>query len=182
LTAHARGGIIGWRAGRDLRGAAARTQAGAVLVRDLRAMTPPDAWYTEGQGRLMDLLHTLVSQLGVSEEQAKGGAGLLFKMAKEKLGADEFGQVERAVPGVDGMMAAAPEPTGAAGALGGLASSLGGIGGGAGQLGALVSLAGGFKSLNLDSGMVAKFLPIVLSFVQSQGGDGVRDLLAKVLT
>jgi hypothetical protein len=63
-----------------------------------------------------------------------------------------------------------------------LASSLGGIGGGAGQLGALVSLAGGFKSLNLDSGMVAKFLPIVLSFVQSQGGDGVRDLLAKVLT
>jgi hypothetical protein len=30
--------------------------------------------------------------------------------------------------------------------------------------------------------MVAKFLPIVLSFVQSQGGDGVRDLLAKVLT
>ena len=38
----------------------------------------------------MDLLQMLTSQLGVTQDQAEGGAGLLFKMAKEKLGSDDF--------------------------------------------------------------------------------------------
>jgi hypothetical protein len=63
------------------------------------------------------------------------------------------------------------------GLLGGLASSFGG----SSQLGNLASLAGGFKKLDMDSGLVAQFIPIVLSYVQSQGGDAVRDLLAKAL-
>jgi hypothetical protein len=33
----------------------------------------------------------------------------------------------------------------------------------------------------MDSGMVGKFIPIVLSFVQAKGGGGVKDLLEKVL-
>lgn len=126
----------------------------------------------------MELLQTLTSQLGITEEQAKGGTGLLFKMAKEKLGSGEFSQVASAVPGVENLISSAPQPGGLGGALGGLASSLGG---GAGQLAGLASLAGGFKSLNLDSGMLTKFIPIVLSFVQSQGGAGVKGILEKVL-
>ncbi len=126
----------------------------------------------------MELLQTLTSQLGISEAQAKGGSGLLFKMAKDKLGPGEFSQVSSAVPGVESLISAAPQPGAASGALGGLASSLGG---GAGQLAGLAGLAGGFKSLNLDSGMVAKFVPIVLSFAQSKGGAGVKGILEKVL-
>jgi hypothetical protein len=130
----------------------------------------------------MELLQTLTSQLGISEEQAKGGSGLLFKMAKEKLGAGDFGGIASAVPGVEDLISAAPQSGGLAGglggALGGLASSLGG---GAGQLGNLMSLAGGFKELNLDSGMIAKFIPIVMSFVQSKGGDAAKSMLEKVL-
>lgn len=126
----------------------------------------------------MELVQMLTSQLGVTEEQAKGGSGLLFKMAKEKLSAGEFSRVASAVPGVENLMSAAPEAGGASGALGGLVSSLGG---GVGQLGDLASLAGGFKNLDLDSGMVGKFIPVVMSFVQSQGGDAVRDILAKAL-
>jgi hypothetical protein len=127
----------------------------------------------------MDLLQTLTSQLGVSQDQAKGGAGLLFKLAKDKLGTAEFGQVAGAVPNVDDLISAAPGSGGGlAGALGGLASA---VGGGAGQLGNLASLAGGFQSLGLDSGMLAKFIPVVLSFVQSQGGDAAKGILEKVL-
>ena len=126
----------------------------------------------------MELLQLLTSQLGVSEEQAKGGAGLLFKMAAEKLGSDDFSEVAKAVPGVEDLISSAPEAGGVSAALGGFASSLGG---GAEQLGNLASLASGFKNLNLDSDMVGKFIPIVVSFVQSKGGDTVKSILEKVL-
>lgn len=126
----------------------------------------------------MELLQTLKSQLGITEDQAKGGSGLLFKMAKEKLGADEFGKVASAVPGVNDLISAAPAAGGLTSALGGLASSLGA---GGGQLGNLASLASGFKSLNLDPGMIGKFVPIVMSFVQSKGGDVAKGVLEKVL-
>ena len=33
----------------------------------------------------MELIQQLVSSLGVNEDQAKGGAGLLFNLAKDKL-------------------------------------------------------------------------------------------------
>jgi hypothetical protein len=75
-------------------------------------------------------------------------------------------------------LGAAPASGGLAGVVGGLASKLGG---GAGKLGSLASLAGGFKDLGLDSSMVGKFIPIILSFVQSKGGDSIKSLLAGVL-
>lgn len=126
----------------------------------------------------MELLQMLTSQLGITEEQARGGAGLLFNLAKEKLGSNEFNQVANAVPGVEDLISSAPKSRGLMRALGGITSSLG-IG--AGQLGNLSSLAGGFKNLNLDSGMVGKFIPIILSFVQSKGGDTIKGILENIL-
>jgi len=126
----------------------------------------------------MELLQMLTNQLGVTQGQAEGGAGLLFKMAKEKLSSDDFSQVTKSVPGIEKMISSAPEPGGLAGAIGGLASS---FGGGAGDLGNLASLAGGFKSLDLDSSQIGQFIPIVLSFAQSKGGDIVKNILEKAL-
>lgn len=76
------------------------------------------------------------------------------------------------------MISSTPESGGLAGALGGLASS---FGGGVGQLGNLASLADGFKSLNLESSQNSQFIPIILSFVQSKGGDIVKNILEKAL-
>jgi hypothetical protein len=126
----------------------------------------------------MEILRMLTEQLGVTEEQAKGGAGAIFNLAKEKLGDADFGKVAEAVPGMEELLGAAPASGGLAGVVGGLASKLGG---GAGKLGSLASLAGGFKDLGLDSSMVGKFIPIILSFVQSKGGDSIKSLLAGVL-
>jgi hypothetical protein len=87
-------------------------------------------------------------------------------------------------------LGAAPTPSNAAsagggmmGALGGIASSLGagGLGDKMGGLGDLANLASGFSQLGLSTDMVGKFLPIVLSFVQNQGGDSMKGLLEKVL-
>ena len=138
----------------------------------------------------MELIQQLVSSLGVNEDQAKGGAGLLFDLAKEKLGAGEFQQIADQIPGVGNLLGAAPEPSTAAsagggmmGALGGAAAALGagGLGDKLGGLGNLAELASGFSKLGLSSDMVGKFIPIVLSFVQSKGGDGVKGLLEKAL-
>jgi hypothetical protein len=125
----------------------------------------------------MELINQLMQNLGVNEGQAKGGAGLIFKLAKDKLGGD-FSQVSNAVPGVDDVINAAPESGGVGKALGGLGSALGVS---AGKLGDLAGLAGGFSKLGLDSGMVGKFIPVVLSFVQAKGGDTLKNLLGGVL-
>ena len=127
----------------------------------------------------MELLNLLTKNLGVSPEQAQGGAGLIFKLAKDKLGAGDFQQLATAVPGIDDLLNAAPSGGGGLmGALGSISSSLGG---GAGKLGSLAGLAAGFSQLKLDSGMVSKFVPVILSFVGSKGGDTVKNLLASVL-
>jgi hypothetical protein len=121
----------------------------------------------------MELIDQLTGNLGVNEAQAKGGAGLLFKLAKDKLSGGDFSQVSAAVPGIDGLIGAAPA---GGGTLGGLSKVFGGAG-----LGSLAGLAGGFSKLGLDAGMIGKFVPIVLSFVQSKGGDQVKGILEKVL-
>ncbi len=139
----------------------------------------------------MELIQQLVSSLGVNEDQAKGGAGLLFNLAKDKLGAGDFQQITDKIPGVSALLGAAPTETAAAsaggglmGALGGAAAALGagGLGDKLGGLGNLASLASGFSQLGLSSDMIAKFAPVVLSFAQSQGGDGIKGLLEKVLS
>ena len=127
----------------------------------------------------MELIQQLTQNLGVDESQAKGGAGLIFKMAQEQLGDGEFAQLASAVPAVSSLIGEAPAGgKGLAGAIGGLA---GAMGGGGGQLANMAALAGGFTQLGLNPGMVSKFAPIILSFVQSKGGDGVKDILAGVL-
>jgi len=133
---------------------------------------------------MTELIGMLTSQLGVKEEQASGGAGLLFKMAQEKLGGD-FSQVKSALPGVETLMNAAPATEGAStgGLMGmaGAAMSAMGAGGTAGGLGDIAKMAGAFDTLGLDMGTVTKFAPIILNYAKSQGGEGVMALLQKAM-
>lgn len=129
----------------------------------------------------MGLVDEITKQLGVSQEQAEGGLGLIFKMAKDKLGAD-FSQVSSVVPDANHLIGKAPADEPDAG--GGLAGMLGGIAGklGLGDLGKLAELAVGFKKLGLDMDSVQKFVKVVMTFIESKGGTVVKDLLNKVLT
>ena len=125
----------------------------------------------------MELTDLLAKNLGVSETQAQGGAGLLFRLAKEKLGAADFSKVSAAVPGIDTLMNTAPASGG--GAPGGLGKLVSGLFGAKGGASSLAGLAGGFSKLGLDAGMIGKFVPIILSFVRSKGGEGPKALLEK---
>ncbi len=126
----------------------------------------------------MELVQLLTQNLGIEENQAKGGAGLIFELAKQKLDDGEFSQVAGAIPGVSELINAAPQPgTGLAGAIGGLAGALGG----GGNIANLAALAGGFTQLGLNPAMVSQFVPVILSFAQNQGGDRIKNILAEVL-
>lgn len=125
----------------------------------------------------MELLELLKSQLGVSDAQASGGAGLLLKLAKDKLGAD-FSKISGAIPDADNLISAAPSGGNGGGVIGSIVSS---FTGGKGLPGNLAALAGGLKKLNIDPATISKFVPVILSFAQSKGGDTVKGLLEKVL-
>lgn len=126
---------------------------------------------------MMELVQQLVQGAGVSSSQAEGGAGLLFGLVKDQLSSGDFSKVADAVPGINGLIDAAPDSGGGLGGmLGGVASALGGN-----ELGNLATLASGFSKLDLDAGMIGKFIPIVLNYLQSQGGDGLASLVKGVL-
>lgn len=127
----------------------------------------------------MELLQQLVEKLGVTDSQASGGTGLILQMAKEHLDGADFSKIAEYIPGAESLIAAAPseEGEGVMGMLGGIASKLG-----ADKLGDLAGLASGFSKLDLDGGMIQKFISIITDYLKENGGDSVQQLLANVLS
>jgi hypothetical protein len=126
----------------------------------------------------LGLVQLLSNNLGVTKKQATGGAGSIFNVAKQNMGADDFTQVAKAVPGIDKMMAAAPKSKGAKGVLGG-ASSL--AGGSTSSVTGVASLAGSFSQLGMKAGMVNAFIPIILNYVKAKGGEPLMKTLQSAL-
>jgi hypothetical protein len=119
----------------------------------------------------MNIVDLLTTKLGVTKEQAEGGAGAIFKRAKSNLSAKDFGKVANVVPQMDTLLKAAPE----------IEKSEGLAGGALGKLGGLSSLSSSFSKLGLSPDMIGKFTPIILSYVQSEGGNSIKDLLSKAV-
>jgi hypothetical protein len=118
------------------------------------------------------LVSLLTKELSIKPDQALGGAGSILNFAKGKLSDDNFSKVASAIPEMDKLIDSAPD-------VGGLGKGLTKLAGG--KLGGLASLAGSFKSLGLDAGMVKNFVPVILKYVESKGGSGVMGILSNVL-
>jgi hypothetical protein len=110
------------------------------------------------------LLGMLTSQLGVTDNQAKGGVGSLLTLAKEKLPAADFTKLANVVPGASKYMA--------------LAKTLGAV---AGPLKNVAGLNGALGKLGMSTETIAKFIPAVTDFMGKAGGSTVTNLLATVL-
>ncbi len=52
----------------------------------------------------MELIDDLVKKLGVSPEQAKGGASLIFNLAKEKLDVNDFSTLTSKIPVINSLL------------------------------------------------------------------------------
>ena len=126
---------------------------------------------------MKELVDLLTRQLGVTGTQAEGGAAVLFKAAKDKLGADEFAKLLGGVPGMSELLKKAPASGG--GGLGGL---LGGLAGAVGGNAALIStIMSGFGKLGLGVEDAKRFAPVILSYIKTQVGPDVATRLEKAL-
>lgn len=128
----------------------------------------------------MDLIDLLVSRLDLSEEQARGGAGIVFRLAQRKLSSDEFAQIAEEVSGLDDIIASAPDSEGG-GLAAGISDMLSSLRG-SGHVGELASLVGEFNQLDIETELVNRFVSLVVGFVRDRGGDGVGNLLDGVLS
>lgn len=122
-----------------------------------------------------ELVGSLTKGLSVTPQQATGGAGTLFALAKSRLSPGDFSKISAAVPGMGSFLKAAPS-TGGSSDLAGLAGSLGGN-----NVGAMASAATAFQKLGLSPDMVGKFLPILTNFLQAKGGAGLASLFSGAL-
>jgi hypothetical protein len=125
---------------------------------------------------MKELVDMLTKNLGISGAQAEGGAGVLFKAAKDKLGDGEFGKLLGGVPGVSDLLHKAPAAGGGLGGLlGGLAGAMGG------NAGAIATILSGFGKLGLTADDAKKFVPVILTFLRSKVGPDVITKLEQTL-
>ncbi len=118
-----------------------------------------------------DLVSQLAAKLGSTPKQAEGAAGSLFSLAKSRLKDEEWSQVSSAVPGMNGLLKAAPTPTvGTSGVLGALPTT--------NALSGLEGVMGAFTKLGLQPNMVNVAIPVLTNYVMKNGGQSVAQTLA----
>jgi hypothetical protein len=122
---------------------------------------------------MKELIDLLTARLKVDERQARGGAAILLKAAKDKLGGAEFSRMLGSVPGIDAL--ANKAPSGGGGLLGGLASLAGG------NTALLANIVSGFSKLNLTTEHAQKFVPVILDYLRTKVGPDVVARLEKTL-
>lgn len=109
-------------------------------------------------GEARTLVDSLSSELGVSGQQAAGGAGALLAMAKSNLSGDQFSGVLNKVPGLESLLGG--------GEGGGLASSV------LGNVSSMQGVTKAFSALGMSPDMVSQFAPKILAFLGGQGVGG----------
>jgi len=121
------------------------------------------------------LVDILMGQLGVSREQALGGAGAIFQAAQGNMTPQAFATLSQSVPGMNSMLSAAPVSPNLAGGL----STL--MGGTNNTVGSMAALAASFQQLNLSPDMVGRFIPVVTNYVSQTSGQVTANLLQSAL-
>ena len=109
-------------------------------------------------GEASALVDSLSSELGVSGQQAAGGAGALLAMAQSNLSADQFSGVLNKVPGLGSLLGG--------GEGGGLASSM------LGNISSMQGVTKAFSALGMSPEMVSQFAPKILGFLGDKGVTG----------
>jgi hypothetical protein len=123
-----------------------------------------------------ELIDSLTAQLGVSGTQAEGGAAVLLKAAKDKMGGEEFGRLLGGVPGIDDLLRKVPASGGGLGGLlGGIAGAVGG------NAGLIATIVGGFGRLGLSVEDAKRFAPVMMDYLRGKVGPDVAAKLEEVL-
>lgn len=110
------------------------------------------------------LMTSLMSSLGVTQDQAEGGLGSMLTLAQEKLAAGDFDKIAGVIPGASKYLDKA--------------KSLGAV---AGPLANAAGLSGAFSKLGISPATASKFIPKVTKYVGKVGGKDLGSKLASAL-
>ncbi len=138
----------------------------ALTAVTLQAATPPAN---------PELVGALAKEIGATSEQAEGAAGALFGLAKARLKPEDWSKVAGAVPGMDGLLRAAPVVASGAGSTMARAVPE------AASLGGLSGVAGAFNKLGLKPETATKAVPVLTAYVSKTGGAEAGKILAEAL-
>ena len=133
-----------------------------------------------------ELIDKLVLELGMTREQAEGGAGLLLQWAQAHMASDEFLVVADSIPAISDMIGKSPVST--------ISLNRGPLHLGpllrgwlawfqqlCGHLGGLAPLAGPLQQLGLPPTSVEPLVAAVLHYFREQGGPEVELLLRRAI-
>ena len=127
---------------------------------------------------MADTVTDLADKTGISPDQAQKGLGAVLGVLQNKLPADTFSQVSAAIPGSDGMMAAAESGQGSSsgGVLGAVTAMVGKLFGGSGT-----ELVSKLSGLGFSAEQVTSFLPNVLEFLKARLPEGLMSKVSGLL-
>lgn len=118
-----------------------------------------------------ELTNLLVQRLGVTPQQAMGGAGALLQIAKTRMNPQAFERLATQVPDVQQLLSAVPALKPQSG-LGGLAGKLGGLAGDSSIRTALTAVSI-FQQLGMKPETMQKFVPVVIDYARGNTDEAI---------
>lgn len=127
-----------------------------------------------------ELTNLLVERLGITPQQAMGGAGALLQIAQTRMNPEAFAKLSQQVPDVSQLLSAVPALQPQSG-LGGLAGKLGGLAGGS-SIGTALTAVSIFQQLGMKPETMKKFVPVVVDYVRGDTSAAIADGLNAALS
>lgn len=118
----------------------------------------------------------IAARLGVTDAQASGGAALLLKAARDKLGAATFDASIGKLPGMAALLDSAPRPGGIGKLFGGMASAVGGN-----RAAMIATVVSGFGKLGMSTNQAQAFVPVIVEHLRGQLDPAAADRLEQLL-
>ena len=150
-----------------------------------------------------DFIKGLAKELDSTPEQAAGAAGVLFTIVKALVKPEDFAQVEKAVPGMDALLATVPADAASASGASSPGSSLAPTAGFASSSPSAVTMSAsspsstagtpvtaqnwigsaiaGFMKMGINPEMIAKAVPYLSGYLKKHGTAALGSLIGGVL-
>ncbi|MGJ8692246.1 MAG: DUF2780 domain-containing protein [Thalassotalea sp.] len=117
--------------------------------------------------------------LNVNNEQAEGGVASLLNFAKNNLAGNDFSQLAKSLPGVDGILSKVPDISSLSGeGLGGILDKASEY---SDSLKSINEIKKQFEALGLKPEMITQFISQAQSYLNTEQGQQAKALLTKGL-
>ena len=127
------------------------------------------------------LVSMLTSTLDVDAGQASGGMGSILNYVKNSVSTDQFSQLAKSLPGVDGLVSQMPDISKLTGSSLGSSSDVGGLLNKASEYSDSLKLISNvqkqFEALGLKPEMISGFISTAQSYLNTEQGQQAKKLL-----